>query len=130
MKNLVQYNRYYSKSVQHTFFYPRTPGIYDLEQYTFTAGVGGAPSTVADNGNFNQGFYGRVQLTHPGKDITGNYYLNRIEFFQSLKDQILPANLYDFKITLDNDNQMIIKDGMAGNAKYHVNEMTIYCMCH
>ena len=76
---------------------------------------------------YNKNFHKRQMLSHSGKIVESNIYFNRIEFFDRMKDILLPPGKLEFEIIIDNDEILLQKESsIADQYKIHIVDMTLY----
>ena len=125
IKNLLEYNPSYAKSVgTNEFFFPDTTRHADEIKYTTTrvAHTGDAGNQAAimlqdDNADYNKGFAARKVLLGASAEVKCEIPLNRYSFFEELKDKLLPNMKIDLNIEFDDDKNLIWrKEGGADAA--------------
>ena len=76
---------------------------------------------------YNKKFHKRQMLSHSGKIVESSLYFNKIEFFDRMKDQLLPPGKLEFEIIIDNDEILLQKEGtITDQYKIHIVDMTLY----
>ncbi|CAH3192292.1 unnamed protein product [Porites evermanni] len=125
IKNLLEYNPSYVKSVAtNEFYYLDTSRNANTVRYT-TRNVQHVRNAAdnaeeranlvsGDNNNYNKGFAVRRALIGNSATISCEIPLNRYSFFESLEDKLLPNTKIELNIELESDNNLIWRTG--GNA--------------
>ena len=101
IKNLLEYNPSYAKSVgTNEFYFLDTRNVnenkYDKRSLADTKNPGGAGAETrmdmveSDNVNYNKGFAARKQLLGLSTEVNCEIPLNRYSFFEELQDKLLP----------------------------------------
>ena len=125
IKNLLEYNPSYAKSVgTNEFYYPDTSRSADGEKYvklqvahTGQAGNQGNQMVQSDNANYNKGLAARKALLGASATVNCEIPLNRYSFFEELRDRLLPSVRIEIQIEMDNDKNLIWRgDGHADAA--------------
>ena len=122
VKNLLEYNPSYAKSVgTNEFFFPDTTRHADEKKYTRrtvehrqnVAGNADDRGLMLDdvNVNYNKGFAARKALLGTSALVNCEIPLNRYSFFEELQDKLLPNMKIDLNIELENDKNMIWRGG-------------------
>ena len=125
IKNLLEYNPSYVKSVAtNEFYYLDTTrnangtrfSTRQVQHGANDAGNGWEARNFVDgsNYNFNEGFAVRRALIGNSLKISCDIPLNRYSFFESLEDKLLPNTKLELNIELESDNNLIWRTG--GNA--------------
>ena len=128
IKNLLEYNPSYAKSVgTNEFFFPDTSRHTDEIKYSRrnvqhvrndadnTYEVRQMPED--DNANYNKGFAARKLLLGLSAEVNCEIPLNRYSFFEELQDTLLPNMKIDLNIEFDDDKNLIWrKEGGADAA--------------
>ena len=115
IKNLLEYNPSYAKSVgTNKFYIPDTSTHADGTKYNTTrvahtgdAGNQAATMLVSDNGHYNKGFAARKALLGTSVEVNCEIPLNRYSFFEELQDKLLPNMKIDLNIEFDDDKNLI-----------------------
>ena len=108
IKNLLEYNPSYSKSVgTNEYYFPDTTGNangskYTLVEVAFRAG-GNGNVVRQDNTNYNKGFAARKALLGASAEVNCEIPLNRYSFFEELQDRLLPNVRIELQIEMEND---------------------------
>ena len=97
IKNLLEYDRSYAKSVGTNQFY-------------FLDTSGSADDRVARN-TYNKGFHSREVVLGASATVNTEIPLNRYSFFESLEDQLLPNTKVEIQITLESDANLVWQAG-------------------
>ena len=125
IKNLLEYNPSYAKSVgTNEFFFLDTSrnadGIkYTKNQVNHTENPGGGGGTQARdmltdvNGDYNKGFEARKALLGTSSIVNCEIPLNRYSFFEELQDKLFPNMKIDLNIDFDDDKNLIWRKGQA-----------------
>ena len=127
IKNLLEYNPSYAKSVgTNEFYFLDTSRHADVNKYTKrqathrrnAANNGDEPGLMLDdiNPNYNKGFAARKALLGASAEVNGEIPLNRYSFFEELQDKLLPNMKIDLEIEFDDDNNLIWRGGTADAA--------------
>ena len=128
IKNLLEYNPSYAKSVgTNEFFFPDTSRHPDEIKYS-TRNVQHIRNDAdnayevrqmpeGDNANYNKGFAARKLLLGLSAEVNCEIPLNRYSFFEELQDKLLPNMKIDLNIEFDDDKNLIWrKEGGADAA--------------
>ena len=125
IKNLLEYNPSYAKSVGTNEFYYLDTSRH-AERQKFTSRQVTHRRNEANNAdqagemldavvaNYNKGFAIRKVLLGDSATVRCEIPLNRYSFFESLEDKLLPNTKIELNIELESDNNLIWRDG--GNA--------------
>ena len=127
IKNLLEYNPSYAKSVgTNEFYFPDTTRNADGSKYTRrqvlhrrnAAGNADEPGRMLDdvNPNYNKGFAARKLLLGATAKVNCEIPLNRYSFFEELQDKLLPNMKIDLDIEFEDDNNFIWRGGAADAA--------------
>ena len=122
IKNLLEYNPSYAKSVAtNEFYYLDTTRSANKNRYTERQVQHGANDAGnawearnfldGDNTNYNKGFAIRRTLIGNSATISCDIPLNRYSFFESLEDKLLPNTKIELNIELESDNNLIWRTG-------------------
>ena len=117
IKNLLEYNPSYVKSVAtNEFYYLDTKRNADITEFTInnTGVTGGANVVKGRNANYNKGFAQRKVLLGDSATVRCEIPLNRYSFFEALEDKLLPNTKIELNIEIESDNNLIWRAG--GNA--------------
>ena len=127
IKNLLEYNPSYAKSVgTNEFYFPDTTRHAEERKYekrqiqhvrndadnAFEARV----SLYDVNENYNKGFSARKVLLGLSTEVNCEIPLNRYSFFEELQDKLLPNVKIDLNIEFDDDKNLIWRRGAADAA--------------
>ena len=121
IKNLLEYNPSYAKSVGTNEYYfldtsRHADGAkYSLEDVDFRGGGNGNVLREV-NANYNKGFAARKQLLGATAEVNCEIPLNRYSFFEELQDKLLPNMKIDLDIEFEDDNDLIWRGGAADAA--------------
>ena len=122
IKNLLEYNPSYAKSVgTNEFYFPDTPRNANERKYTlvdvdFRAG-GNGNVVKRDNTIYNKGFAARKVLLGESAEVNCEIPLNRYSFFEELQDRLLPNVRIELQIEMENNKNLIWRgDGNADAA--------------
>ena len=118
IKNLLEYNPSYAKSVgTNEFYFPDTSRNangrkYTKRQVTCRRDAGTAnndPGLMIDdvNANYNKGFDARKVLLGASGEVNCEIPLNRYSFFEELQEKLLPNMKIDLEIKFDEDENLI-----------------------
>ena len=124
IKNLLEYNPSYAKSVgTNGFYFPDTTRHVDEEKYTKrqiehrrnAADNANEKGEMLDdvNVNYNKGFAARKALLGLSAEVNCEIPLNRYSFFEALEDKLLPNTKIELNIEFDNDKNLIWRQGAA-----------------
>ena len=127
IKNLLEYNRSYTKSIgTNEFYYPDTSRQPDSSKFTTrevthrqnAAGTANDPGQMIDaiNPNYNKGFAARKVLLGASATVNCEIPLNRYSFFEELQDRLLPNVRIELQIEMENDKNLIWRTGAADAA--------------
>ena len=127
IKNLLEYNPSYAKSVGTNEFYcPDTSSHADEDKYAkrdveherndANNAFERRPMTDGDNVNYNKGFAARKALLGLSAEVNCEIPLNRYSFFEALEDKLLPNTKIDLSIEFDDDKNLIWRQGAADAA--------------
>ena len=124
IKNLLEYNPSYVKSVAtNEFYYLDTTRSAEKDRFTKrrvthrrnaanTADEAGLMIDDVDD-DYNKGFATRRSLIGNSLTISCDIPLNRYSFFESLEDKLLPNTKIELNIELESDNNLIWRTGGA-----------------
>ena len=124
VKNLLEYNPSYAKSVGTNEFYFLDTTIHAEEmKYSRrrvlhgrnTTNNGDEPGEMLDDvvANYNKGFASRKELLGLSAVVNCEIPLNRYSFFEELQDKLLPNMKIDLNIELEDDKNVIWRQGAA-----------------
>ena len=128
IKNLLEYNPSYAKSVgTNEFYFLDASRNADESKYTkrnvlHTENAGGGGGTVARdmlndvNTTYNKGFAARKALLGLSTVVNCEIPLNRYSFFEELQDKLLPNMKIDLEIEFEDDKNLIWRQGAADAA--------------
>ena len=127
IKNLLEYNPSYAKSVgTNEFFFTDTSRNADESKYTKrrvthrqnAAGNADDAGLMLDdvNVNYNKGFAARKTLLGLSAVVNCEIPLNRYSFFEELQDKLLPNMKTDLDIEFEDDKNLIWRQGAADAA--------------
>ena len=126
IKNLLEYNPSYAKSVgTNEFYFLDTSRNAEEEKYERInvqhvddgAGGWGAKNLPnKDNVNYNKGFAARKALLGLSTIVNCEIPLNRYSFFEELQDKFLPNMKIDLEIEFEDDKNLIWRQGAADAA--------------
>ena len=127
MKNLLEYNPSYAKSVgTNEYYFPDTSRQANTSKYfrrevqhvrndadnAYEART--SPDNV--NPNYNKGFAARKVLLGTSNEVNCEIPLNRYSFFEELQDKLLPNVRIELQIEMENDKNVIWRTGAADAA--------------
>ena len=121
IKNLLEYNPSYAKSVgTNEFYFPDTSTHANGSKYVtrFVQHTGDGNNqrvhmVESDNANYNKGFAARKTLLGSSDEVNCEIPLNRYSFFKELQDKLLPNMKIDLNIEIDEDKNLIWKGDRA-----------------
>ena len=123
IKNLLEYNPSYAKSVgTNEFYFLDTSRHANGAKYARVnvrngAGNGQTTAVDGDNANYNKGFAARKHLLGASAEVNCEIPLNRYFFFEELQDKLLPNVKIELQIEMENDKNLIWRgDGQADAA--------------
>ena len=122
IKNLLEYNPSYAKSVgTNEFYFPDTSRHANSTKYATknvinAAGDGQDTAVDGDNANYNKGFAARKVLLGAPAEVNCEIPLNRYSFFEELQDRLLPNVRIELQIEMENDKNLIWRGGAADAA--------------
>ena len=133
IKNLLEYNPSYAKSVgTNEFFFPDTSRHAEEDKYAKrdVQHVGNDADNAyevrqmpeGDNANYNKGFAARKVLLGLSAEVNCEIPLNRYSFFEALQDKLLPNTKIDLSIEFDDDKNALWRQGAAdaGGTSYRL----------
>ena len=133
IKNLLEYNPSYAKSVgTNEFYFLDTTRNADESKYTKrqvthrrnAAGNADEAGLMLDdvNVNYNKGFAARKALLGLSALVNCEIPLNRYSFLEELQDKLLPNMKIDLDIEFEDDKNLIWRQGAADAAgtSYHL----------
>ena len=111
IKNLLEYNPSYAKSVGTNEYYfldttrhaNGTKYSTDRVAHTGPGENVGKQMVDGDNPNYNKGFAARKTLLGTSAEVNCEIPLNRYSFFEELQDKLLPNMKIDLNIEFDDD---------------------------
>ena len=118
IKNLLEYNPSYAKSVGTNEFYfldTSTHGEVDKYARRKVQHIRNAANNAweevdladKDNNQYNKGFAARKDLLRLSTEVNCEIPLNRYSFFEELQDKLLPNMKIDLNIKFDEDKNLI-----------------------
>ena len=121
VKNLLEYNPSYAKSVGTNEFYflDTTRSANEIKYSTRAVNdTGGTARNLVerDNATYNKGFAARNLLLGLSAEVNCEIPLNRYSFFEELQDELLPNMKIDLDIEFENDINLIWRQGAADAA--------------
>ena len=127
IKNLLEYNPSYAKSVgTKEFYFLDTSRNADKEKCTKREvqharndadnGYEARQMVDSDNVNYNKGFAIRKVLLGSSAKVNCEIPLNRYSSFEALEDKLLPNTKIELNIQFDNDKNLIWRQGVADAA--------------
>ena len=127
IKNLLEYNFSYAKSVgTNEFYFLDSSRNADESKYTRrqvthrrnAANTGDDVGLMLDdvNVNYNKGFAARKALLGLSTVVNCEIPLNRYSFFEELQDKLLPNMKIDLDIEFEDDKNLIWRQGAADAA--------------
>ena len=115
IKNLLEYNPSYIKSIAtNEFYYLDTTRNAERSEFADRVVAGGANPITGRNANYNKGFALRKALLGNSGTVRCEIPLNRYSFFETLEDKLLPNTKIELNIEIESDNNLIWRAG--GNA--------------
>ena len=121
IKNLLEYNPSYAKSVGTNEFYFLDASRNAEEEKSPKQDVphqGGGNGNVLEDVNttYNKGFAARKLLLGASAVVNCEIPLNRYSFFEELQDKLLPNMKIDLEIEFEDDKNLIWRQGAADAA--------------
>ena len=121
IKNLLEYNPSYAKSVgTNEFYFLDTSRNAEEEKYQKqdVPHQGGGNGNVLEDVNttYNRGFAARKLLLGASAVVNCEIPLNRYSFFEELQDKLLPNMKIDLDIEFEDDKNLIWRQGAADAA--------------
>ena len=127
IKNLLEYNPSYAKSVgTNEFYFPDTSRHAEERKYekrrvehvrnNADNAYEARPTLYDVNANYNKGFAARKLLLGLSTEVSCEIPLNRYSFFEELQDKLLPNMKIDLNIDFDDDKNLIWRQGAADAA--------------
>ena len=128
IKNLLEYNPSYAKSVGSNEFYFLDTSSHankskyirrEVQHVRNDGDTAYEPRTLPDveNTNYNKGFDARKTLLGASQEVNCEIPLNRYSFFEALQDKILPNVRIELQIEMENDKNLVWRgDGQADAA--------------
>ena len=116
IKNLLEYNPSYVKSVAtNEFYYLDTTRHAEREEFTInnTGVTGGANVVKGRKANYNKGFAVRKALLGDSATVRCEIPLNRYSFFEALENKLLPNTKIELNIEIEKDGNLIWRAGGA-----------------
>ena len=116
IKNLLEYNPSYVKSVAtNEFYYLDKTRNAERKEFTInnTQVTGGANVVKGRVANYNKGFALRKALLGDSATVRCEIPLNRYSFFEALEDKLLPNTKIELNIEIESDNNLIWRAGGA-----------------
>ena len=114
IKNLLEYNPSYVKSVAtNEFYYLDTSRNAERTEFTInnTNVTGGANVVKGRAANYNKGFALRKTSLGDSATVRCEILLNRYSFFEALEDKLLPNTKIELNIEIESDNNLIWRAG-------------------
>ena len=122
IKNLLEYNPFYLKSVAtNEFYYLDTTRHAERQKFTSrrVTHMQNAAVNADEAGNmldsvvanYNKGFAARKLVLGDSATVRCETPLNRYSFFESLDDKLLPNTKIELNIELESDNNLIWRAG-------------------
>ena len=121
IKNLLEYNPSYAKSVGTNEFYfldtTRNAEEVKYQRQDVPHQGGGNGNVLEDvNATYNKGFAARKALLGLSTVVNCEIPLNRYSFFEELQDKLLPNMKIDLDIEFEDDKNLICRRGAADAA--------------
>ena len=114
IKNLLEYNPSYVKSVAtNEFYYLDTTRHAERTEFTInnTGVTGGANVVKGRDANYNKGFAVRKALLGDSATVRCEIPLNRYSFFEALENKLLPNTKIELNIEIESDGNLIWRAG-------------------
>ena len=114
IKNLLEYNPSYVKSVAtNEFYYLDTTRHAERTEFTInnTGVTGGANVVKGRAANYNKGFAVRKALLGDSATVRCEIPLNRYSFFEALENKLLPNTKIELNIEIESDGNLIWRAG-------------------
>ena len=119
IKNLLEYNPSYAKSIgTNEFYFLDTTKNAEETEFTInnTNVTGGADVVKGRVANYNKGFAARKALLGLSTKVNCEIPLNRYSFFEALEDKLLPHTKTELNVEFDDDKNLIWRQGGADGA--------------
>ena len=124
IKNLLEYNPSYAKSVgTNEFYFLNTTRSANEDKYAkrnveharndANNAYTPLPMVDGDNRHYNKSFPARKALLGTSDEVNCEIPLNRYSFFEELQDKLLPNMKIDLEIKFDEDKNLIWRQGAA-----------------
>ena len=137
VKNLLEYNPSYAKSVgTNEFYFPDTAKSANEIKYStqdVTHQGGGHGNVLQEvNATYNKGFAARKVFLGLSSIVNCEIPLNRYSFFEELQDKLLPNMKIDLDIEFENDKNLIWRgdvanaDGAANNYRLIIKRLQLF----
>ena len=118
-KNLMELsNEYINTANKRCFIYPDLVNTTDIAKYTINATT---KAVEGDNDTYNAMFHKRMNLSRNTLDLI--IPLNSMEFFQSMKDVLLPPTKIEITVDIETDNILLFKDAGIANGKITIKDI-------
>ena len=127
IKNLLEYNPAYAKSVAaNEFYYLDTSRHAEETEFTInnTNVTGGANVVKGRVANYNKGFAARKALLGASAKVNCEIPLNRYSFFEALEDKLLPNTKIELNIEIEKDTNLIFQ--AADNCRVIITRLQLF----
>ena len=112
IKNLLEYNSSYAKSIgTKEFYYPDTSR---------------SPEYRAAQAEYNVGFALRKKVMGASVLVNCEIPLNRYSFFEALEDKLLPNTKIEINFEIESDANLLFKTNAAENGRVIVKRLQLY----
>ena len=112
IKNLLEYNSSYAKSIgTKEFYYPDTSR---------------SAENRAAQAEYNVGFTQRKKVMGASVLVNCEIPLNRYSFFEALEDKLLPNTKIEINFEMESDANLLFKTGAAENGRVIVKRLQLY----
>ena len=118
-KNLMELsNEYINTAGKRCFIYPDLIETIDIEKYKID---GTTKAVEGDNDTYNSAFHKRMNLTRNTLDLI--IPLNSMEFFQSMRNTLLPPTKVEITVDIESDSILLYKTGGLAEGKITMNNI-------
>ena len=111
-------HEYINTAGKRCFIYPDLVNTTDIAKYQIN---GTTKAVESDNPTYNAMFHKRMNLTRSTLDVI--IPLNGMEFFQSMKDTLIPPTKVEITVDIEADNILLYKDAGIANGKITIKDI-------